>query len=81
MSVFTPVSTAALTPWLHRYDTGPCTALTPIAEGVENTNYFLDTPRGRYVLTLFERLDPVALPFYLGLMHRLAACGVSAPVP
>ena len=81
MSVFTPVSTEALTPWLHRYNAGTCTNLTPIAEGVENTNYFLDTSQGRYVLTLFERLDPAALPFYLGLMHTLAAKGVSAPAP
>ena len=81
MSVYTLVSDDALAQWLSAHDAGTCTALTPIAEGVENTNYFLDTTRGRFVLTLFERLEPAALPYYLGLMHALAAHHVSAPAP
>lgn len=81
MSVFTPVSPQHLDAWLTAHDVGAASRLTPIAEGVENTNYFLDTTRGRFVLTLFERLDAAALPFYLGLMHRLAECGVAAPRP
>ncbi|HET6720926.1 MAG TPA: homoserine kinase [Rhodocyclaceae bacterium] len=81
MSVFTPVPAEQLAVWLEQYQAGTSTALTPIAEGVENTNYFLDTTTGAFVLTLFERLDPAALPFYLGLMHALAARRVSAPTP
>lgn len=81
MSVFTPVPAEQLAVWLEQYQAGTSTALTPIAEGVENTNYFLDTTTGAFVLTLFERLDPAALPFYLGLMHALSARQVSAPTP
>lgn len=81
MSVFTPVPAEQLAVWLDQYQAGTSTALTPIAEGVENTNYFLDTTAGAFVLTLFERLEPAALPFYLGLMHALSARQVSAPTP
>lgn len=81
MSVFTPVDSTSLNHWLAGHAVGTAEKLTPIAEGVENTNYFLDTTQGRFVLTLFERLEPAALPFYLGLMHALAAHRVSAPAP
>ena len=81
MSVFTPVSAEHLTAWLGRHDAGTVTALKPIAEGVENTNYFLDTTHGHFVLTLFERLETAALPFYLGLMQTLATTGIGVPKP
>src|SRR5438046_1514819 len=53
----------------------------PIAAGIENTNYFLTTDKGRYVLTLYERLPAEELPFYLNLMAHLARAGVMAPAP
>lgn len=52
-----------------------------IAEGVQNTNYFVDAEHGRFVLTLFERVDAALLPFYLGLMAHLAASGIPCPAP
>lgn len=81
MSVYTPVDADALARWLAEHQAGSAIALTPVAEGVENTNYFLDTTQGRFVLTLFERLEPAALPFYLGLMRTLSARRVKAPEP
>ena len=81
MSVFTPVDRAALDPWLAGYDLGRALELKPIAEGVQNTNFFLDTERQRSVLTLFERVAADELPFYLNVMHRLALEGVSCPAP
>ena len=50
-----------------------------IRGGIENTNYFADTDRGRYVLTLFERLTRRQLPFYLHLMKHLAERGIPVP--
>ena len=55
--------------------------MTPIAAGIENTNYFVTTERGRFVLTLYERLPPEELPFYLNLMAHLARAGVEVPAP
>lgn len=73
MAVFTPVEEADAEPFIRRFGLGPLRALTPIAEGVENTNYRLDTEQGRFVLTLFEgRTDEAALPFCLGLTTHAA---------
>ena len=55
---------------------GELTALRGIEGGIENTNYFVDCERGRYVLTLFERLGSAQLPFYLHLMKHLAQHGI-----
>lgn len=77
MAVFTPVEEADAEPFIRRFGLGALRALTPIAEGVENTNYRLDTDQGRYVLTLFEgRTDAASLPFCLGLTGHAAARGL-----
>ena len=81
MSVYTPVTAADLDAWLTRYAAGGLTELAPIASGIENTNYFVTTERGRYVLTLYERLPAAELPFYLNLMAHLARSGVEVPAP
>lgn len=81
MAVFTPVSREQLEHWLVHYDLGRLRAFEGIASGIENSNFFVDTERGRFVLTLFERLGSEQLPFYLGLMHHLAARGVPCPDP
>lgn len=82
MAVFTPVSDEDARGFLRAYDLGELTALTPIAEGVENTNYALETPRGRFVLTLFEgRTEAAALPFCLGLTDHLAGAGLPTARP
>jgi homoserine kinase type II len=56
-------------------------ALRPISSGIENTNYFLSTSSGEWVLTLFERLNAEQLPFYLNLMRHLARHGLPVPEP
>lgn len=82
MAVFTTVSDEELALFLADYDLGPLVAFVPIAEGTENSNYRLDLASGPYVLTLFERRTPEeALPFVVGFMRHLRACGLPVPAP
>ncbi len=81
MSVYTTVSVEELDAWLSRYNVGKLAGMTPIAAGIENSNYFVTTEFGRYVLTLYERLPAGELPFYLNLTAHLAREGVAVPAP
>jgi homoserine kinase type II len=81
MAVFTPVPRHEAAEFVRRFGLGELTDLAECAGGIENTNYFLDTSGGRYVLTLFERLTQTQLPFYLHLMRHLSAHGIPVPAP
>lgn len=81
MSVFTTVTADELRAWLRGYAVGDLTELRGIAAGIENTNYFVTTTGGRYVLTLFEKLSARELPYYLNLMAHLAERGVPSAHP
>lgn len=85
MSVFTTVTRAELDRFLDAFDVGELENFHGISEGIENTNYFVDTRHeGRlrqFVLTIFERLNYDELPYFLGLMAHLHAAGVPTPAP
>jgi homoserine kinase type II len=81
MAVFTSISDAEAQSLLNQYDLGAFKSLTGIAAGIENTNYFLETTQGSFVLTIFEVLKAHELPFYIELMHHLATNGSPVPQP
>ena len=81
MAVFTQVSTDEARALLRRLQLGELVALRGIEGGIENTNYFLTSDQGEFVLTLFERLTATQLPFYLHLMKHLAQAGLPVPDP
>ncbi|MYN07295.1 homoserine kinase [Pseudoduganella aquatica] len=81
MAVFTPVSLDDVSQWITQFPLGKPVAIKGIASGIENSNFFLTTERGEYVLTIFENLSFEQLPFYLNLMRHLADRGVAVPAP
>jgi homoserine kinase type II len=81
MAVFTPVSLDDLTQWIKQFPLGDALAVKGIASGIENSNFFLTTAAGEFILTIFETLSFEQLPFYLHLMRHLAQRGVLVPAP
>lgn len=82
MAVYTEVSDEELAEFVAGYDIGEVVSFKGIAEGVENTNYLMQTERGSFILTLYEkRVDPRDLPFFIGLMEHLARRGLACPTP
>jgi homoserine kinase type II len=82
MAVYTEVSGEELGEFVAQYDIGTVVSFKGIAEGVENSNYLLQTDRGNYILTLYEkRVARGDLPFFLALMDHLAAKGIACPTP
>jgi homoserine kinase type II len=87
MAVYTHVPAEDMAAFLHRYDVGNLVSAKGIAEGVENSNYLIETTGGsidngahRYILTLYEkRVDEADLPFFMDLLDHLSAGGCKVP--
>lgn len=80
MAVYTHLGAEVLAGLIGHYDVGELISAKGIAEGVSNSNWLIDTSKGRFILTMYERrIDTGDLPFFLGLLDHLAARG--CPVP
>ncbi|MCK4834398.1 MAG: homoserine kinase, partial [Gammaproteobacteria bacterium] len=72
MSVYTIIEENELISFLSNYEVGELVDFQGISDGIENTNYFVNTDRGRFVLTIFEQHSFEEMQYYLNLMHHLA---------
>lgn len=81
MSVYTRIDRGELVAFLRRFDSGELVDYAGIRAGIENTNYFVTTTGGEYVLTIFENHAPDELGYYLDLMAHLAEAGIPTPHP
>lgn len=79
MSIYTLITHLELQSWLENYDCGNLKNFHGISAGVSNSNYFVDTTCGQFVLTIFESLDQGCVKDYMDLMNFLSESGVSVP--
>ena len=82
MAVYTDIAFDDLGIMLAEYDIGAPRRFKGIAEGVENSNFLLQTDRATYILTLYEkRVSAKDLPFFLELLEHLASRGIACSLP
>ena len=81
MSVYTVISQEVMEQFIQGFDIGAVLSYRGIDEGIENTNYFVDTDQAHYVLTLFEWLQANQLPYFINLMCHTADAGLPCPHP
>jgi homoserine kinase type II len=82
MAVYTDITDEELAQLLTEYDLGPALSFKGIAEGVSNSNFLLETPAGRFILTVYERrFVESELPYFMGLLDHLAAHGFPSATP
>ncbi|MCA1661412.1 MAG: homoserine kinase [Novosphingobium sp.] len=80
MAVYTHIGAEAMAALIAEFEVGALVSAKGIAEGIENSNWLVDTTQGRFILTVYEkRVKAADLPFFLGLLDHLAAAG--CPVP
>ena len=79
MSVYTNLTQEDVDLILNDYALGELVSFEGIAAGIENSNFFVSTSNGRYVLTIFERMNGADLPYFMHLMHYLSAHDFPSP--
>ena len=80
MAVYTQLGPEQVGAFLALYDAGELVSLKGIAEGVENSNFFVETTQSRFILTIYEnRVDPKDLPFFYALLKHLHEAGCKVP--
>ena len=73
MAVYTKLDKEKIGFILSNYNLGNLKKFEGIKEGIENTNYSIETDKGKYILTIYEkRVNAHDLPFFSELMLGLS---------
>lgn len=82
MAVYTKLTSQEISAHLEKYDLGELVSLKEIMDGIDNSNFILETSKGKFILTIFEaRIDKNILPFFINFKLHLAQKGISCPRP
>ena len=82
MAVYTKLSKNELIDFFSKYNLGKLINYNEIKEGIENTNYSIQTEKGKFILTLYEkRVEEKDLPFFIALMKNLFDKNFPSPEP
>lgn len=80
MAVYTHIPSEEMADLVREFGAGDLISAKGIAEGVENSNYLVETTKGRFIFTVYEkRVDTGDLPFFMAMIDHLVAKG--CPVP
>ncbi|MEP7349092.1 MAG: homoserine kinase [Sphingorhabdus sp.] len=80
MAVYTQLGSEDVAALLQHYDVGELVAMKGIAEGVQNSNFYIETTQNQFILTLYEnQVDPADLPFFYALLAHLHEAGCKVP--
>lgn len=82
MAVYTKINDQDLAQHLEKYDIGELVKITEIVDGIDNSNFIIETKKNKFILTIFEkRINPADLPFFINLKKHLACKNISCPAP
>ena len=82
MAIYTKLKEEDVNNFFLKYDLGKVLEYKGIQEGIENTNYFIKTEKGKYILTIYEkRVNEKDLPFFINLMRNLYKFDFKCPRP
>ena len=82
MAVYTKLSENNLKDFFSKYNLGKLLKFQGIQEGIENSNYFVKTDSGKFILTVYEkRVEEKDLPFFMGLMKNIFNKNFPSPEP
>ena len=82
MAIYTKLSENVLKEFFSKYNLGKLVNYNGIQDGIENTNYFVQTDKGKFILTIYEkRVEEQDLPFFMGLMRNLFDSNFPSPQP
>ena len=82
MAVYTKLAHQEVEQFLEQYNINNFKDYKGITEGVENTNYFINTLEQDYILTIYEkRVDENDLPFFINLLSNLSENKFPCPKP
>ena len=82
MAVYTKLNEKQIIDFLKLYNIGKFISFYGITEGIENSNFYLKTSNGEYILTIFEkRVDQYEIPFFINLMKHLRSKNFLCPTP
>jgi len=82
MAIYTKLDKEKISSILSNYELGNIKKFEGIKEGIENTNYSVETEKGKYILTIYEkRVNKNDLPFFSKLMLGLSKNNFICPEP
>lgn len=82
MAIFTKLAKKEIRKFILNYDIGNIKTYSPIHQGIQNSNYYINTKGKRFVLTVFEdKIIIKNLKFYINLLHDLHNAGFCTPYP